>query len=266
MESSVQLPAKPGSRVYGTLFLLENGLREMIIDNLSRVGGPKWWRQRVPGDLQKRAKEGKEYERSQAWQDRAVYHPIYYLDYPDLRALIEAKHNWGDCFSEIFGRKDHTVASLSAVEPARNRIAHCRPCSLQDIRSLETAVALLESAVGSPGRVAELAKRTTSVENGGDAIRRLLDWTLQAGRAIADRERIPQGWEEVRVPEWLLGEAFNPDVLGSLEAFVELVGEYEALPNGVGSAYVTLRWPGAGRIEELLSTLATASSGGGSYA
>ena len=117
---------------YELLFELENVLRELVIHRMSEECGSQWFKQRLPGQLRQTADDGKHYEGSQPWRTCRIYYPIYYLDFQDLKAIIDQRNNWTDVFAQDFHRKDLCISTLPAVEPTRNRVAHTRPCLPSD--------------------------------------------------------------------------------------------------------------------------------------
>jgi hypothetical protein len=51
---------------------------------------------------------------------------MYYTDFSHLKIVIQARNNWDDAFSKIFGNKDNLSAALSELEFIRNKVAHIR--------------------------------------------------------------------------------------------------------------------------------------------
>lgn len=238
---------------YQRLFRLENALRELIIEELAASCGPRWWKQRVPGGMHADSKAGKEYEANQPWQSRIVYHPIYYVDFPSLRTVIERNDNWGEVFSKLFGRKDLVLSALAAVEPARNRIAHSRQCLPEDISSLDQALSMLSTAIGEP-RLEQLLHRTTSLTDGRTAIGDYCSSLARAHEKIGARMHFSEDDLIEAPPAWLLDEVFDDhqDDLADLEG---LVREYARMPVGQGSALRLRAWDKRARVDELVERL-----------
>ena len=124
---------------YKCLYIIENTLRELIIETLQAHAGPTWYKSRLPPDVFAKYKEARKAERSIPWRQLTPHHPLYYVDFPDLKKTIDQENNWRDCFARYFRRKDIFVATLSELEPIRNRIAHCRNPSAYDIQLVELA-------------------------------------------------------------------------------------------------------------------------------
>src|SRR5215210_9211071 len=125
---------------YELLYKLEVGLREFLIDTFGREG-QKWWKQRLPSDVLDKLKEGREKERKTKWIELLPHHPIYYIDFPDLKKIIEVKDNWSDAFQKFFGDKDVFCGGLRELEPIRNKIAHSRKISENEVHMLKGNIA-----------------------------------------------------------------------------------------------------------------------------
>jgi len=129
------------------MYAIENGIRELIIELLSKLDGPLWYKHRLPSDVLEKYREGIELPRRTKSINLIPHHPIYYADFPDLRKIIERQDNWKDAFSTVFVRKDLISATLSELEPAHNALAHNRKLAEQDVILLEAASAKIASAV-----------------------------------------------------------------------------------------------------------------------
>lgn len=246
-------PLERSLQGYERLFRLENALRELIIEELSASCGRKWWKQRVPNDMHTASKAGKQYESSQPWQSRIVYHPIYYVDFPSLRSVIERTDNWNEVFSSIFGRKDLVLGALAAVEPARNRIAHSRHCLAEDISSLDRALSMLETAVGV-ARLEQLVGRTTSLVDGATAIEGYCSSLVHASGKIDARMHLLDDELIEPPPGWLLDEVFG-DLSDDLVELDGLIHDYARIPIGRGSALRLRAWAERERVTELVDRL-----------
>jgi Swt1-like HEPN len=135
--------------VYRMLYAMENGLRELIIEELGQVSGPRWYKIRLPGDLLKKYKEGLDVQKLTKWTNLVPHHPIYHLDFPDLRKIIERDDNWRDAFQRLFSRKDIVGTALSEIESIRNATAHNRRVSENDRILVESAFNKLANCVGN---------------------------------------------------------------------------------------------------------------------
>lgn len=246
-------PASLNIEGYGRLFRIENALRELIVSELHATCGPRWWKERVPGHLKETAKKGKDYEASQPWTERIVYHPIYYLNYPELRVIIEQKHNWREVFLRIFKKQDQFSGTLAALEPARNRIAHNRFCLASDIESLSRAEGLLLSCVGR-GRMETLLAQATCVEDGDSVVARYCQGLIDAHRLVAQAKHLDLEVCSFDIPGWLLDEALS-DKVPSLERLVNLYRDYAQMRPATGSALRLRNWSSHAEEKEIFMSL-----------
>src|SRR6266508_2715396 len=108
---------------YKLMYNIEVGLREFLISTFG-AGNQKWWKQRLPVDVFYKFKAGREEEKKIKWVELISHHPLYYIEFPDLKKIIERNDNWRDAFQQIFGDKSVFCGGLRELEPVRNKIAH----------------------------------------------------------------------------------------------------------------------------------------------
>ena len=75
---------------YELLYKIEVGLREFLIDRFGRTD-QKWWKTRLPPDVLDKLKNGREKERKIKWVELLPHHPLYYIDFPDLKKLLRSR-------------------------------------------------------------------------------------------------------------------------------------------------------------------------------
>ena len=110
---------------YKLLHFIENMLRVIIVNNLSSID-PFWYKTRLPGDIYSKYKDGRKITRSNKWCRQIFHHPIYYVDFPDLKKIISSQNNWDDVFKQYFNKKEILIGYLESLEFTRNNIAHNR--------------------------------------------------------------------------------------------------------------------------------------------
>jgi hypothetical protein len=76
------------------------------------------------------------------------HHPLYYIDFADLREIIERTDNWGDIFRSIFSKKEVITATFSELEPIRNKIAHNRKASNADLNVVKGVQSIIHETIG----------------------------------------------------------------------------------------------------------------------
>lgn len=128
-------PEEIPSEEYIRLYFLEKTLRQLVVDQLSMIS-ERWWKQRIPGDVRKKAEDRKKDE-----EEKLVHtvdlHPIWYVDFLDYVNIVTRKDNWRDVFKKIFRNKDHFRGTMEKLSPIRNKIAHMRPLSVREKINLD---------------------------------------------------------------------------------------------------------------------------------
>ena len=134
--------------VFDIIYQIEIALRELIIEILSNIEGQKWY-MRLPGEILIKYREGREYEKKIHWTQFIQHNPIYYVDFPDLKKIIENNNYWKKAFEPIFSRKEILTSTLSEIEPIRNKIAHNRKATSRDVTIARSALNKLSASIGT---------------------------------------------------------------------------------------------------------------------
>ena len=241
LTSAASLP-EDNARCYALMYAIENGIRELIIEELSSLEGALWYKHRLPGDTLKKYREAVLFQRQVVWTKLVPHHPVYYLDFPDLRKIIEREDNWKDVFSSIFTRKDLISATLAEIEPTRNSLAHNRKLTRQDVAMLEATCLKLESAIGM-NRFRQLCTLTTashSIQEDLDRLKSALDSHLQT--CIKCEElKIADVWRITR-EQWWFDESYLGHPTEPIDCCFELLAQYSRLPRHRGSGHAIESW------------------------
>jgi hypothetical protein len=226
--------------IYSRLFEVEVALRELIIDAFATLGQQSW-RQRLPGDTYQKFKQAQDYRLTTGWSDCIPHHPIYYLDFPDLRKVIERADNWSELFQSMFRRKDIVAATLSELEPIRNDIAHNRQGSARQLEIVIGAQSKLSNCVG-PGYFASLAGRCTSIASIPEELDALRQELVEVWKSCAMCSSLttPQ-WNRVR-GLWWFDDVYLRTDLEPIKHFFHTMEQYQQLPRGRGSGHKIERW------------------------
>jgi len=134
-------------QIYAMLFTIEAGLRELIIEELSIVTGPKWLSV-LPTDVQAKCLKGPENDSAAGWTSYVDHHPLYYVDFPDLAKTITSTTLWRTVFSRVFSDKDLLFTDLRKLEPVRNKIAHNRTATQTDFDIISAVAGSLVAQIG----------------------------------------------------------------------------------------------------------------------
>jgi hypothetical protein len=125
-------------RVYPTLYLFENSVRDLIERVLRAKYGPDWWSVAVSKKVRDKADEFKEAERKDTWHGKRGRRDLDYLLLTQLWTIIRDK--WKD-FEELFPQGQAWVQALieSDMNVSRRVIAHMNPLEEDDIKGLEAS-------------------------------------------------------------------------------------------------------------------------------
>ncbi|MFM6137903.1 MAG: Swt1 family HEPN domain-containing protein, partial [Sphaerospermopsis kisseleviana] len=147
MDCQTLIPQE-NKQVYYQLYCIETALRELIIEQLKNLAGYQWYKQRVPSDARQNSQTRLQGEKNQGWSQFIPYHKIYYTDFPDLQKIILQKNNWQDIFQSIFHREEVLKGTLTELEPIRNKIAHNRKLTQNDVDIVQGSYTKICECIG----------------------------------------------------------------------------------------------------------------------
>lgn len=124
-------------RVYPTLYIFENSVRDLIELVLKDAFGKDWWATAVPGDVQKTATRHKDAEKKDPWHGARGAREIDYVFLNELWAII--KHQW-KWFKPLFPDQAWVQTIITRdMNVSRRVLAHMNPLAADDIRNIEAA-------------------------------------------------------------------------------------------------------------------------------
>jgi hypothetical protein len=226
---------------YTILYIIEVVLREFIIITLG-VNNSKWLKTRLPADLIEKIKEGRKYEESIKWTELLPHHPLYYLDFPDLKKIIDRKDNWDEYFIKYFTDKDVFISLLRELEPIRNKIAHHRLITNSDIMVLQAVYTAINNALGNQKTI-DLVIMQTYIKNittQFESLRKLVQECYLKCKKIQVLPSIEQ-WIIVKHSWWFDSDYLNINV-SSIVDFFEIMDEYSKIPRLRGSGFLIEDW------------------------
>ncbi len=228
--------------IYKLLYNIEVGLREFVIEVLETKIGPPWWKRCLPADVKQTAKSGLQSEKKIKWSKVIPHHPIYYTDFPDLKKIITKGDNWQNVFQPIFGREDLLTGTLSELEPIRNKIAHNRKATIEDLAIVETAYKKITVAVGEE-KFHELINRYTLTEDIPAKLSSLSREAEQAFRLCLDCSPMIEleNWRQVRT-NWWFDVDFLENELDAIKEYFKLLHAYKQLPRSRGYGHRIEAW------------------------
>jgi hypothetical protein len=125
-------------RVYPTMYLFENSVRDVIERVLSAKYGKDWWNVAVSAKVREKAKQFKADEKKDTWHGKRGRRDVDYLLLTQLWTII--RDNWKD-FEPLFPQGPAWVQSLieSDMNVSRRVVAHMNPLEEDDIKGLEAS-------------------------------------------------------------------------------------------------------------------------------
>lgn len=244
-----QDPPQENIEIFAMLYCIETALRELIIETLSAVEGSWWYKKCLPGDVLEKYRKGWEVEKRTPWTQCIPHHPIYYIDFPDLKKIMESADNWKKAFERIFSRKEIMSSTLSELEPIRNKIAHNRKASGEDVAIVRGVYSKLSTAIG-PDYFDSLSGRCTLGEDIPERLTQL--WMEAKSSLLICQEFRPldglKVWDSVR-NTWWFDESYLCEKLDKIIEFFRLIDEYSHLPRLRGSGHKIEAWVSNSGIE-----------------
>lgn len=116
--------AKAMANVYAELYVFENSVREVIKRALLRRYGDNWWDDCIPLGIRRYAQSRMEDDERNAWHGRRGDHPIYYIDIPNYKSIIQTL--WSD-FEDLFPSQPWVVQRIDEIARSRNVVDHHNP-------------------------------------------------------------------------------------------------------------------------------------------
>jgi hypothetical protein len=235
---------------FGFLFSIENSLRELIVEELSAISGAQWFKRRLPGDVLEKFREGVRFERKVKWVQLVPHHPIYYVDFPDLRKIILRSDNWKDAFHSIFQSEEVLEGTLTEIEFIRNKVAHNRKINRTDLGILSAARTKLATSIGEE-RFVRLAASCTHLSSVAESANELLA-LIEESYACCRRFEVcrPETvWRSV-LGQWWFDPAFLDGPTEDVVSFFQLIAEYNALPRHRGEGHKLEQWLNSSGIAE----------------
>jgi hypothetical protein len=124
-------------KVYPTVYIFENSVRDLIERVLQAQFGANWWTTAIPGTIQKTAAKHKADEKNDPWHRRRGTREIDYVFLVDLWAII--KHQWKH-FKALFPNQAWVETLISNdMNVSRRPLAHMNPLSVDDVTNVEVA-------------------------------------------------------------------------------------------------------------------------------
>ena len=112
-----------GIDAFRVISAFEQALREFIVAKLEAVAGPKWFKQRVNGDMRKKAQDNRASAMANGEMEKML---IAYLDLGDLISILLRQDNWDSAFGHVFPTRERLEYDLQALVASRRTTMHAR--------------------------------------------------------------------------------------------------------------------------------------------
>lgn len=241
---------------YAALFLLENVLRELIIQRLSDAKGPRWYKSALPGGaVMQKYKSAIDYQRKTSWTTAIPHHPIHYLDYPELLVVIERNDNWRDAFEQVFQRKDVVIGALRSIEPLRNAIAHNRRISESDVDLVKAALIQVRTCIGDE-EYQQLSRSFTDASTIHDSLRNLRHLALSCQDCVRSFAPSPSldFWGNEVSEAWWFDDEYLELRTQPIREFFKTMSTYGDLPRKRGCGHEIERYVREANLSTLAQT------------
>jgi len=241
-----ELVPEKNIQIYCYLYNIETALRELVIDSLEAIDGPLWYKHRLPGGNEnsplEKYRRGVDVERNTRWTQSVPLHPIYYIDFPHLKMIIERKDNWEDVFKHVFSRKDILSSTLAELEFIRNKIAHNRKATCKDVEIVKGAYAKLSEAIGR-SRFDQLVTRCTRAMDISERLTELQEEFERSFHICKHYEPLEnvQVWKSI-CDEWWFDESYLGHNISRIVNYFQTMEEYARLPRTRGTGYKIEAW------------------------
>jgi hypothetical protein len=236
---------------YKIIYLIEVSTRELIIEKLRQLDGPRGYKTCLPnGSIQEKFRDGQTYEKRTPWIRCTPHHPIYYLELSELVTIIETKDNWNTSFEATLHNKAAFTSAIRDILPIRNKIAHNRRANLSDLEILNGSVHKLSNIIGEP-YLMELGQRSTDAEDIKKSLRLLDDEHNIFHKNIVNLavSASPLIWAQIKNDWWFDADYLGVDVT-PIEKSFSLVSEFVNMDRRRGDGHAVERWIRHNKVEE----------------
>lgn len=236
---------------YKILYLIENMLRITIVNRLNIID-PFWYKNRLPSDVYAKYKDGRKITRANKWSRQIFHHPIYYVDFPDLKKIISMSTNWDDVFKQYFYKKEVLIGYLESIEYIRNNIAHNRTVNEEEISHLNDVFIQIKNALNIDETKFESLFDPKINVNPLTLFDQMLEEANEAFESLANMKRIDKAsiYDQIKNEWW-----FDSDYLGFnveiIKNFFDLVIHYRNLNWNRGQGYKIEDWVKKSNYESL---------------
>jgi hypothetical protein len=220
-------------KAYRLLLRIEIAIRECLRNTLEVSHGSKW-RKMLPGELLKKIRDAQAEEKRPQF-DYICLGPLYYLSLGELVVILQQKP--GASMAALFGG-DGFIKQLESILGLRNAICHARRVPSVGLKALEALYLQIETAL-THERLIEILSSPDVGMSQHEAAKVLIPWMEEAKGIISNLQHpIPvTGPHAIAAQQYWWGktELAGFDCMVADRA-VDVIADYNALHNGIGSA------------------------------
>ena len=121
------------AQVYCYLYILENSIRQFIIDVMKKSHGKDWWKDCVNVKIRENVAKRMKKDKENPWHGSRKAHSIYYADVDDYRSIISRNSNVFKAYLPNLKSPIQWVQNrMEEITFSRNIIAHMNPLAKKD--------------------------------------------------------------------------------------------------------------------------------------
>ena len=132
--ASLRISSLRMQKSYRVMFVFENLVRELIVEQMSEKHGANWFNKVSTPPMKKKHQDRLKEEEKNGWHQGVETYAIYYLDFGDLGRMI--RNHW-QVFKEFFPDQAWVENRMREAERCRNVVAHSKQLGSEDQSRLE---------------------------------------------------------------------------------------------------------------------------------
>ena len=177
------------------------------------------------------------------WQNLVPHHPIYYIDFPDLKKIIIQKNNWDEIFKRMFGNKEWLIGLFTELEFIRNIIAHNRNLSKNLSKYLSDSFKKLSEIIGEDKMIKYVNTCTCekSITSRISGLLQELEITYKKCLNCKDIQNDIIVWNKLK-DKWWLDELYLGSGISEIKVFFKYMIKYSELPRKRGLGHIIEEW------------------------
>lgn len=120
-EPTIAKGVKIGEESFPQVFVLENSIRNLIIQRLTKAYDSDWWNKARIKNIRDNVQKTIDKEKKYPHRQKRALHPIFYSNFADLKQIILNERNY---FADVILDFQWFAVEMDQVYMARNSLAH----------------------------------------------------------------------------------------------------------------------------------------------